>query len=152
VVLRAGDVLLLRGRWDALDRNLPDPDVVVVDQPDAVRRQVAPLGRRSWIALAILVVMVVLLATGVWPPAVTGLLAAGAMVLTGVVPVARAHRSINWTTLLLVAGMIPMSTAITETGTAAAIAGGLIDLVGDAGPTFVLLALCIVALIFGQLI
>ena len=96
--------------------------------------------------------MVVLLATGVWPPAVTGLVAAIAMVLTRVVTVQRAHRSINWTTLLLVAGMIPMSTAITQTGTAAAIANGLVDAVGDSGPTMVLLALCVVALVFGQLI
>lgn len=152
VVLQAGDVLLLRGTWDALDQQLGDPDVVVVDHPDAVRRQAAPLGWRAWAAVAILAAMVVLLATGVFPPAVTGILAASAMVLTRVVPVARAHRSINWTTLLLVAGMIPMSIAITQTGTAAAIAEFLVDAVGVAGPVVVLLALCLVALVFGQLI
>jgi len=152
VELRAGDVLLLRGTWEALERNLPDPNVIVVDQPDEVRRQSAPLGWRAWTALGILVAMVVLLATGVWPPAVTGIVAAAAMVLTRVVTVQRAHRSINWTTLLLVAGMIPMSTAITQTGTAAAIAETLVDLVGASGPTMVLLALCVVALVFGQLI
>ncbi|WP_374007008.1 SLC13 family permease [Leifsonia sp. LS-T14] len=150
--LEAGDVLLLEGRWEHLDANLADPAVLVVDQPDAVRRQAAPLGWRAWTALAILIVMVVLLATGVFPPAVTGLLAAAAMVLTRVVSVERAHRSISWTTLLLVAGMIPLSTAITLTGTAATIATGLIDLVGGAGPTAVLAALCVVAAIFGQLI
>ncbi|TXK18964.1 SLC13 family permease [Homoserinibacter sp. GY 40078] len=152
VVLRAGDVLLLQGSWDALDRNVVDPDVLVVDAPDAVRRQAAPLGWRAGVAIAILAAMVVLLATGLLPPAVTGLLAAIAMVLTGVVPVTRAHRAISWSTILLVAGMIPMSTAITETGTAATIATALVDALGSAGPTVVLLALCVVALIFGQLI
>lgn len=152
VVLRAGDVLLVQGSWAALDRNLADPNVVIVDHPDDVRRQVAPLGWRAWTALGILGAMVVLLATGALPAAVTGLFAAIAMVLTGVVPVKRAHKAIDWTTLLLVAGMIPMSTAIRETGTAAAIANGLVDLVGAAGPTAVLLGLCLVALVFGQLI
>lgn len=152
IVLEVGDVLLLQGDWDALDVNLADPSVVVVDDPNAVRRQAAPLGPRSWTALVILVLMVVALATGVFPPAVTGLLAAGAMVLTRTVTVERAHRSISWTTLLLVAGMIPMSTAITQTGTAEMIATGLIGVVGDSGPLLVLGALCLVALVFGQLI
>lgn len=152
VTLQAGDILLLQGTWDALDQNLRDPDVVVIDQPDAIRRQAAPLGWRAWTALAILASMVTLLAGGWLPPAVTGLLAAAAMVLTGVVTVQRAHRSIVWTTLLLVAGMIPMSTAITQTGAAAAIANALVSLVGGAGPTVALLALAIVALVFGQLI
>ncbi|WP_158861762.1 SLC13 family permease [Leifsonia sp. AG29] len=151
-LLEPGDVLLLEGRWEHLDANLADPDVLVVDEPDAIRRQAAPLGWRAWTALVILGAMVVLLATGVFPPAVTGLLAAGAMVLTRVVSVERAHRSISWTTLLLVAGMIPLSTAITQTGTAAAIATALIGWVGGAGPTAVLAALCVVAAVFGQLI
>lgn len=48
--------------------------------------------------------------------------------------------------------MIPMSTAITQTGAAAAIASSLVQLVGNAGPTVALLALAVVAVIFGQLI
>lgn len=152
VVLAPGDVLLLEGPWSALEARLPDPELVVVDEPDAVRRQAAPLGWRAWTALVILVLMVIALATGVMPPAVTGLLAAAAMVLTRVVPVEKAHRSISWTTLLLVAGMIPLSTAITQTGTAELIARGLLDAVGVWGPLAALAALCLVALVFGQLI
>ncbi len=61
--------------------------------------------------------MVVLLATGVIPAAVTALLAAGADgVLLRVVTIEQAYRGINWTTILLVAGMLPMSTAITVSG------------------------------------
>ncbi len=39
VVLRAGDSLLLRGTWEALDRQIDD-EVLVVDDPGQVRRQV----------------------------------------------------------------------------------------------------------------
>lgn len=152
IVLEAGDSLLVQGRWEKLDANLADPAVLVVDQPDQLRRQAAPLGPRAWVALTILALMVVLLATGLLPAAVTGLLAAAAMVLTRVVTVERAHRSISWTTLLLVGGMIPMSTAITKTGAAELIANGLVSVVGSYGPLLVLLALCVVALVFGQLI
>ena len=47
--------------------------------------------------------MVILLATGIVPPAVAGLLAAGAIVLSGVLIVEQAYRGIAWTTVILVA-------------------------------------------------
>lgn len=152
IVLEAGDTLLVQGRWDALDDRVSEPGVLVVDQPDQLRRQAAPLGGRAWLALSILAGMVILLATGLVPAAIAGLLAAAAMVLTRVVTVERAHRSISWTTLLLVAGMIPMSTAITKTGAAELLANGIVSAVGSSGPLIVLLALCIVTAVFGQLI
>ena len=62
--------------------------------------------------------MVVLLVTGLVPPAVAGLLAAGALVVLRVVSMERAYRSITWTTVVLVAAMLPLSTAMFETGAA----------------------------------
>ena len=43
--LAVGDTLLLQGSWDALDEHLDDPDVLVVDSPELVRRQAVPWGR-----------------------------------------------------------------------------------------------------------
>ena len=43
-VLAVGDTLLLQGTWGALDEHLDDPDVLVVDAPELVRRQAVPLG------------------------------------------------------------------------------------------------------------
>ena len=77
--------------------------------------------------------MVVLLATGVVPAAVAGLLAAGAVLLLGVVSVEEIYRAINWTTVILVGAMMPLSTAITETGAAKLLADGLISVVGVPG-------------------
>ena len=64
--------------------------------------------------------MVVLLATGLVPAAVAGLLAAGAILLLGILSVEEIYRAINWTTVILVGAMMPLSTAITETGAAQA--------------------------------
>ncbi|MDO8896969.1 MAG: SLC13 family permease, partial [Bacteroidales bacterium] len=125
---------------------------MVVDAPDQIRRQAAPIGRRAYTALVVLVLMVIALATGIMPPAVAGLLAAGAMVLTRTVSIEKAHRSIQWTTVLLVGGMIPVSTAITQTGAADLIATAIVDVVGSFGPHIVLTALLVVTLVFGQLI
>ncbi len=151
-VLAAGDTLLLQGTWKALDEHLDDPDVLVVDSPELIRRQAVPMGAGAKQAIAVLLVMVFLLATGVVPAAIAGLAAACAMVLLRVVTVEQAYRSINWTTVILVGAMIPLSTAMTQTGAAKLMADGLVGLVGDAGPYALLGGLFILTAIMGQLI
>ena len=81
IVLQAGDTMLLQGTWKALDIQLNDPDVLVVSSPELVRRQAVPMGPGARQAVVILAAMVLLLATGIVPSAVAGLLAAGAIVL-----------------------------------------------------------------------
>lgn len=150
--LAAGDVLLLKGTWSALDEHLDDPDVLVVDQPSLVRRQALPLGPGAKRAVAILAAMVIALATGVMPPAAAGLLAALAIVVTGVMTVDQAYRGINWTTVVLVAGMLPLSTAMAASGAAETLADGLTTMLGDSGPRMLLLGIVLLVLILGQLI
>jgi di/tricarboxylate transporter len=96
--------------------------------------------------------MVVLLVTGVVPPAVAGLLGAGALIVLRVVSMERAYRSITWTTVVLVAAMLPLSTAMFESGAADLVAERLIDTVGAFGPYGLLAGLFVVTAIFGQLI
>jgi di/tricarboxylate transporter len=150
--LAVGDTLLLQGTWGALGYHLDDPDVLVVDAPERVRRQAVPLGPGATRALVVLGGMVVLLATGAVPPAIAGLLAAGTIVVGGVLSIEQAYRGIGWTTVILVAGMIPLSTAMTQTGAAERLADGLVDAVGDAGPRVLLLGLVLLVFALGQLI
>jgi di/tricarboxylate transporter len=96
--------------------------------------------------------MVALLATGIAPPAVAGLLAACAIVLARVLTIEQAYRGIQWTTVILVAGMLPLSTAMTQTGAATELADGLVDVVGDLGPRALLLGLVLLVFVLGQLI
>ena len=151
-VLAVGDTLLLKGTWGALEQHLDDPGVLVVDEPLLVRRQAVPLGPGARRTLAIVGVMVVLLATNAVPPAVAGLLAAGALIVGGVLSIEGAYRGISWTTVILVGGMLPLSTAMTETGAAARLADGLVRIVGDAGPHALLLGLFVLTAVLGQLI
>jgi di/tricarboxylate transporter len=150
--LAVGDTLLLEGTWGALEQHLVDPDVLVVDDPELVRSQAVPLGPGAKRTLAILAAMVLLLATNAVPPVVAGLLAAGALVVTNVLSIERAYRGISWTTVILVAGMFPLSTAMAETGAAARLADGLVRIVGDAGPHALLLGLFVLTAVLGQLI
>ena len=151
-VLAAGDTLLLQGTWKALDIHLDDPDVLVVDSPELVRRQAVPMGMGAKQAIAVLLAMVVLLATGAVPAVIVGLAAACAMVLLGVLTVEQAYRAINWTTVILVGAMIPLSTAMDQSGAAAAMAETLVRVVGNAGPYALLAGLFVLTAILGQLI
>ena len=81
VQLRAGDALLLRGSWDDLERHTQGRELLAVDSASTLRRSVT-LARGWKRAVIVLLAMVVLLATGLVPPAVAGLLAAGALILT----------------------------------------------------------------------
>ena len=150
--LQSGDIMLLRGTWRALDANTQDPNVLVVDSPQSIRRQAAPLGGPAKSAVAILLGMVALLATGIVPPAIAALIAAVAMVVLRVLTVNQAHRSISWTTLILVGGMIPLSTAIQVSGAADLIAEGIVAALGGASPVLLLLGVSLVTVILGQLI
>lgn len=151
-ILQAGDALLLDGSWDDLVRHTADDrEVLVVDKPDRLRRGV-PLGRGTKRTLVVLITMVVLMVTGIVPASVAALLAAGALIVTRVVSVAQAYRSISWTTVILVAGMIPLSTAFRTTGAAQLIADSMHTLVGTAGPTAALALLVALTMVLGQLI
>ncbi|WP_127819760.1 SLC13 family permease [Microbacterium sp. CPCC 204701] len=151
ILVQAGDALLLQGTWDDLSRHSHDSGVLVVDDPARLRRSV-PLGRGAKRAIGILIVMIALLATGLVPPAAVALLAACALVVTRTVTVSQAYHSIPWSTVVLIAGMIPMSTAFISTGTADLVAEWMLSFLGGTGPHAALLALCVLAVVLGQLI
>jgi di/tricarboxylate transporter len=150
--LAAGDMLLLQGTWQALDERLADADVLLVDSPELVRRQAVSMGPGAKRALLVLAAMVVLLATGLLPSAVVGLLAAGAMILLRIVSVEASYRAINWTTIILIGAMMPLSTAMYQSGAATMLGENLVRLVGDAGPHALLAGLFLLTGILGQLI
>ena len=151
-VLREGDSLLLQGTWKALDEHLAHPDVLVVDSPELVRRQAVPMGPGAKQAIGVLATMVLLLITGIVPPAVAGLLAAGTLIILKVLSVEQAYRSINWTTVIMIGAMMPLSTAMYESGAAIMLGESLVRLVGDAGPYALLAGLFVLTGILGQLI
>ncbi|WP_454116979.1 SLC13 family permease [Microbacterium aurum] len=149
--LQAGDAVLVQGPWAALTRYTQSPDVIAVTPPQALQRAV-PLGRGAKRALVVLGVMVALLATGLVPAAVAGLLAAGALVLTRVLTIPQTYRSISWTTVILIAGMIPLSAAFIATGAADRVADLVLGIIGSTSPHLALLVLCVLTMVLGQFI
>jgi di/tricarboxylate transporter len=151
ISLQAGDALLLQGAWTNLDDDLP-VGLLPTTEASTVRSQAVPLGTGATEALVVLGAMVVALATGALPPAVASLGAAIVLVLLGVVTMEGAYRAVSWNTVVLVGGMIPLSTAMSTTGAADTVADALVDAVGDLGPYALLVGVFVLVAVFGQLI
>ncbi|MEV6284013.1 SLC13 family permease [Kribbella sp. NPDC051770] len=150
--LAEGDALLVYGPWPELDELTRDRDVLLVDAPELVRRQAVPWGPKASVAVTVLVAMVVLLATGAVPPAMAGVLAATAMVLTKVVTPGQAYRAISWQIVVLIGALIPLSGAIQSSGGADRIADLIVDAVGPGRPYLLLLALFVLTAALGQMV
>jgi di/tricarboxylate transporter len=150
-LMQVGDTLLVRGRWsniDALAR--VGRGYVVVGDPDTVARQIVSLNWRSVTALVILAGMVALMLSGGVATVMAVLLAAMAMVLTGCLPVSAFYRAINWPTVVLIAAMLPMSTALQVTGGAQLVADALVTLLGSQGPVWLLAGVFLLTAGFSQ--
>lgn len=149
--LRFGDALLVRGKWSAIQRlRQEEHNFVVVGEPDAMSKQVTQLTWRSYAALAILLGMVALMALGILPTVMAVLLAAVLMIVTGCLSVEMGYRAINWQTVVLIAAMLPMSTALEVTGGAALLADGLVNTLGTMQPQVLMAGVFLLTASLGQ--
>lgn len=109
---------------------------------------------RAWVALAILacLILALTLLSKTLPAVVTALLAAGLMVLTRCATGTIARASVSWQVLIVIASALGMGAAMSHTGAAQAIAGGMLDACSGFGPRGLLLVVFVLAAVFSQLI
>ncbi len=149
--LELGDTLLVRGRWADIERLRDEQaNFVVVGDPQAVARQVVDFGPASFIALVALVGMIILMVTGIVPTVIAALIAAVVMILGRAVTAEGAYRAINWSTVVLIAAMLPMSTAMEVTGGAEFLANSLVQTLGSIGPLAILAGVFILTALLSQ--
>ncbi len=149
--LRFGDTLLVQGPWqNILNLRRRRRDFVVMGQPEEMIG--APARRKAPIALLILVGMLVLLVTDTLPVAVGSMLAGLAMILTGCLTIDDAYEAVDWKSIVLIAGMLPMSTALQKVGLVEVVAGGLTDAFGSMSPLVVLATLFLMTSLFTQVL
>ena len=144
VPLRAADSLLVMGDWARIARLQSDSrDFVVLTLPQELAN-VAPERGRMPYALLILLLMILSSAFAILPVSTGALAAAVLLVLTRCVPIAEAYRSIHLSSLVLIAGMLPLADALGRTGVLKMAVEALAAAVGDSSPR-VMLALVFVA-------
>jgi di/tricarboxylate transporter len=71
---------------------------------------------------------------GFIPLAISALLGVSVMVLTGCLKMEEAYRAIEWRSVFLIAGLLPLGAAMEETGAASLMAEGVVELFGRFGP------------------
>jgi di/tricarboxylate transporter len=144
-----GDALLVGGDWADISRLWQDRENFVVLTLPAEYHERLPARRRAPVAVAILVAMVAVMAFGLVPNAAAALLAALAMIATGCVGLDSIYRVISWKSLVVIAGMLPLATALTKTGATALVANGLVTELGALGPVAMLAVMFLVTAVVG---
>ena len=139
--LHVGDMLLVQGEWTNLAHLTADTtNWVVLDQPEKTADKVL-LDYKAPVAAAIMLLMIAMMVFDFIPVApvtaviITGLLTVFAGCFRNV---EAAYKTINWESIVLIAAMMPMSTALEKTGASALVSQGLVDILGSMGPTALL--------------
>lgn len=139
--LRVGDVLLVQGEWTNLSHLSSDTaNWVVLGQPEKVADKVL-LDYKAPVAALIMLLMIAMMVFDFIPVApVTAVIVAGLLtVFAGCFRnVEAAYKTINWESIVLIAAMMPMSTALEKTGASALVSQTLVDSLGSLGPTALL--------------
>jgi len=151
--VRAGDAFLIRGTWNNIE-SLVDlhKDLVLCGNPEGMAKNVPSLDWKSYIALGALLLMVGLMVFKIVPGAIAVLLSAGLVVLTGCVPIAKVYKGISWVSVVMIAAMIPMGTALQKTGVAQLAADGLVEFLGTIDPLLMLGGIFLLTSLFSQVI
>lgn len=145
--LRMGDTLLLHGPWEKFHilRNKPQPRALSFATPlegEIMRPKKAKLAI-IWLAVALM--QILLFKTQLSVALMSGALG---MIITGVLSVDEAYLAVDWMTVFLLAGLIPLGMAFEKTGTAAFIAKFVLGLIGQPSPIVLLAAVGIMTSFF----
>ena len=152
VQLNFGDTLLVCGAWADIARLQKERhNLVIIGQPKEMADALLDTAKAPLAGL-ILVGMLLLMAFSILPTVTAVLLAAVALVLTGCLRPQEVYRTISWESLVLIAGMLPMSTALQKVGGVEFIADGLIGVAGAMGPLAVLAGVFLITSVFSQFI
>ena len=149
--LQFADSLLLIGGWKFIEQLTDRRDFVVVETPVEMSEAPSHAGKAPH-ALVIMLLMLVVMATGMLSSLIAVMAAALAMVIVGCVSMEEAYKSLNGPSLILIACMLPLAIAMEKTGAAALIVDELVSSFGGSGPMALGAALFIFTSVFSQFI
>jgi di/tricarboxylate transporter len=140
IQLDFGDSLLLQGPVETINLLRQDDDFLLLEMPPLETRRT----RKAPVAVAILLGVLIVAAAGWLHVSAAMFIGALLMVLSGTLTMDEAYRSIDWQSVFLIAGMLPLGLAMQSTGTAQLLADQIVSLVGDWGPLAVMMGIYLV--------
>ena len=138
VQLKAADSLFVVGTWGKIQQlSQKSHDFIVTEFPQE-HADFVPSYKRMSTALVILAGMVALTLFNIVPLVAAVLMASLAAVFTRCLTMEDAYRSIHWSSLVLIAGMLPLAEALDKTGGTRVIVDALMAAFGHSGPYMML--------------
>ncbi|MCF6247504.1 MAG: SLC13 family permease [Desulfobacula sp.] len=144
IVLHTGDVVVFYGTWKRLE-SLHKEGGLLFSLPSDLEdmRPEKSIWAGSWLIISLVMIMGFHIQLSV--ALMTGALG---MILTKVLSIDEAYDSVDWRTIFLLAGLIPLGIATQKTGTAAWIAQSILAVIGDVSPIVLLTAIGILSTLF----
>ena len=134
IALQPGDVILMLANERSLERFRKRRDIIVareMEQEDYSQEKIP-------VTVGIMLGVILLAVLEIIPIAIAALGGVLAMVITGCVSPAEMYESVNWEIIILMAGLIPLGTAMESTGTADYLAGQILRAAGGFHPVIIL--------------
>lgn len=147
--LQVGDALLMVGPVRKILQLANERDYMVMQSSHAAR---PPNPQKARWAIGITVVALFAAISGLVPTSEAMMAGAVAMALVGCISMDEAYRSVEWRALFLIAGMLPLSIAMVNTGLADRLGAGLTALLAPHGDLALIGGLCLVTIVLGQIV
>jgi di/tricarboxylate transporter len=146
--LEFGDGLLLQGSEKSLTLLRTEPGLILLAESAPSTRMTI----RGWFTTLIMAVTLVLAV--VFPDNIAEIMLSGAvaMVLIGTLSMDQAYRAIDWRSLFLVAGMLPLGVALNKTGASILFADAILVWLGGAGHLVLLAGFVVLTVALTQVI
>ncbi len=144
LTLQTGDILLLHGLWEKF-AILKDSGIFTFITPFEAEVMKTHKARAALICFGIAIALVI---SGKVKLSVALMTGALGMILTGVLTIDEAYHAVDWRTVFLLGGLIPLGVAVEKTGTAAYIAKEVLNLLGEVSPVMLLTVIGILTSIF----
>jgi di/tricarboxylate transporter len=146
IPLRSGDAILLQGRRSKIKLLREQPDFLVLEEDGA---EIAS-PRKAWLAVGLTTAALSLAALNILPVAEASFGAAVLMILCRCLSMDEAYGAIEWKAIFLIAGMLPLGVAMTNTGTAAFLSHVLVGVLGSWGSLAVAGGIFLVTMLLTQ--
>ena len=146
IPIQVGDVLLVQGAKEHLGLVYEDPGLLLLDPVISPKKNT----KQAPLSLIIMVGMLISVTTGWLHISVAAVVAAVLMVLARILSMDEAYRAIQWRSIFLIAGMLPLGIAMQNTGAAQFLADTVIKLTGQWGNLGVMLGLYVLTMLLTQ--
>ncbi|MDD3312306.1 SLC13 family permease [Pseudodesulfovibrio sp.] len=144
IVIESGDALLLHGRWEMFHMLKGLPDLVFTEtvKGELLRTEKAKMAL-LWLAISLAMILGLHVQLSI--ALLTGALG---MILTKVLTIDEAYQSVDWMTVFLLGGLIPLGMAFENTGAAKYIADTIMAALGSPTPVILLIVIGILTSFF----